>query len=73
MTLPYFPNTLVSIIIIILALPLMYIARENIPGRPDHVNYTTGCASHVSSKGMHKLRCLSRVKMFKLQSICQTA
>ena len=67
MTLPYFPNTLVSIIIIILALPLMYIARENIPGRPDYVNYTTGCASHDSSKRMHKLRCLSRVKMFKLR------
>lgn len=73
MTLPYFPNTLVSKIIIILTLPLMYIARESIPGRPDHENYITGCASHESSNRMHKLRCFSRVKTFKLQSICQTA
>jgi len=64
---------LVSKIIIILKLLLRYIARKNIPGRIDHENYTTGCASHDSSKRMHELSCLSRVKMFKLQSICSTA
>jgi len=63
MTLPNFPNMLVSKTIIILTLLLRYLARENIPGRPDYENYTTGRASHDSSKRIHELRCLRRVKI----------
>jgi hypothetical protein len=44
----------------------MYIATENIPGRPDHENYTKGCISYDSSNRTHELRCLSRVNPYAI-------